>query len=174
MNIAVIEGFLEGPLHSRRLKQALIKHGHEITTPETADCIIVHSGGWVFLPTSLDSKKIIFWDPAYKTEKPFTRRFISRLAYDFGHLRARMVIERLLNIWYLLVRPMRWVLLLRQIYRQPIEPLFTRQNSFVIGVGDRSWWSSPTVAATGVPHKCKKGDHDIFWSRPELILPYLV
>ena len=170
MNVAVIEGLFEGPRHSQRLRESLIARGHSIVRPEEADCIIAHSGGWVFVSPHQLLKRLIFIEPAYKTTKPFLFKLLGRLLFDLGHLRIRMAPERLWNVWYAFRYAGRWAHLVRRIYRLPIDPYFLRHTTLVLGVTDRSWWSQETIERTGAAYKRIRGDHDFAWQHPDEFL----
>jgi hypothetical protein len=170
VRVAVIEGLFEGPKHSQRLCGSLEERGHRIVGLEEADVIIAHSGGWVFIPLSLPLKRLILIEPAYRTAKPFFFKFFGRLLFDLGHLRIRMVPERLWNVWYAFRYAGRWARLIRRIYQLPINPYLERSTTLVLGVTDRSWWSQKTVQRTGVSYTRIRGDHDFAWQNPDEFL----
>lgn len=171
MRVAIIGGILEGRLHSKRLRQELTRRGHSATEDlERAEVILAHSAGWVFLPPERADQRVIFIDPAYKTEKSYARRTLSRLRYDILHPRFHMPLERLWNLWYLFRYFSRWVYLARHALHQPIDDYLRRPGSLVIGVRDRTWWHQPTIDRTGVAYTRVAGDHDSLWSETHRFL----
>lgn len=170
MIVYIAEGFLEGPLHSRKMREMLRTQGHIVSTsPSRADVIISHSAGWCFLPPLKASQRLVLLDPAFDDGRSLLLRSMERGIHDVRHFRISMLPERILNIWYLFALLPRWIRLYRIIHTRSIIPLLMREHTFVMGVTGSSWWDERTMVKTGVAYETIRGDHDIFWSHPHLI-----
>lgn len=174
MMIYIEEGFLEGNLHSKKMRKMLRSHGHTITpSAQKADLIIAHSAGWCFIPDLKEYQRLILLDPAFDNGKSLFLRSCERGIHDLRHLRASMIFERILNVWYLFRLMPRWLRLRTLIHSRPITPLLARDYTFVVGVIGSSWWDESAMIKADVPHEMITGDHDIFWSHPRRILSFI-
>lgn len=62
--VCIIYGLAEGPKIAKRLIKSLTEQGFGLTNnPETADALIVHSGGQYFLPPQIQSKIVLLAGP---------------------------------------------------------------------------------------------------------------
>lgn len=89
---AICYGFMEGRLHSRGLRKALIKHGYTESVPEQADIIIAHSAGCWLIPESASPKLVIYVGMPLAMVRPrskwvsvtFTSLFRGNIIKDLG------------------------------------------------------------------------------------------
>lgn len=176
MRIAILYGLFEGAALGRKMIVECTARGHEIVTDvDTADIIVAHSGGWLFLPDNISGKKIVIINASHSSEVSLGKRFYWRTSYDIKHvifsgLFIAWLREFVIKIWYAFTKLPHWLEMRRRFMVKDITPIIKNINTIVIQSADTSWYEKPTMQQAHKFIKVSYGDHDDCWRRPTLYL----
>ncbi len=166
MKIGIVYGLFEGPLCSKQLERILRQRGHSVVAPQDADCLLVHSGGWLMLDDLASNRLVYLIDPAYQDKRSVLRKSLKRLAYDAKHTSLRNVpaytLRRGHNLWYLATKPAQWLEMRRRYHRRSIHSLVEQPNVTVYHTHSSSW-HNPAIMAKASKLIPINGDHDVLW-----------
>lgn len=176
MKIAILYGLFEGPALGKKMIAACTNRGHDIVTDaNSADVIIAHSGGWLFLPNNITDKKIVIINASHKSEIPLSKRFYWRTRYDLKHVILSKLFftwlhEFIIKLWYAITQTSHW-LKMRQLFAvKDITPIINSKGTIVIQSADLSWYDKNTMQYASRFINFNFGDHDDCWRNPA---PYL-
>lgn len=170
-------GFMEGPRHGVRMRQALQNRGYSMaSSAEEADVVIAHSGGHLLLPEASQLSHVLLIDASFTTGRFALDNVMRHIVYDLIHVLGRGEIR-----YYTWKTLWNFVYLLREF--QSARHMYTRlKNSSysperfigkatIVQTDDMSWYDSRSLplSATTRVHK----DHDDCWRHPDRYLDLL-
>lgn len=176
--VCIIYGLAEGPKIAKRLIKSLTEQGFGLTNnPETADALIVHSGGQYFLPPQIQSKIVLLAGPCngYIRES----RFLTQMQKAFIDL-GRSAKNRQLAWWlyksfwntiYLFSNHDKHKIMLQSIRRhqRKLPPIRAKKAAVILYKNDPWSWHMDKSELTSAQKSAlisHPGGHDDLWANP--------
>lgn len=164
---------MEGPMHGRRMRRALVKRGYSmVPSSALADVIISHSGGYLLLPPLNSTQTLLAIDPSLDRSRSQLSNGLAHTWYDLRHVLPSSkwyfwIEKSLLNWFYLASNFGRMTAISHAQRRNDNYDMLRHSSTITTKSRDKSWRSSDPVFA-GAKHF--KACHDDCWLHPE---PYL-
>lgn len=176
--ICLIAGLSEGKYHTRKCIRCFVAAGFTVTDdPKTADIIVVHSGGYVFLPDDLADKCVVLVNPPHQYRGTALKNTFRKIQEDYRHHKThrktwQFFIKNTWNIWYMLAEFPRQKQMIRLVPKQhTVLPKLNARRLVFVATRDDPWASRITTESiTSNPRYSFisiEGSHDDIWMHPE-------
>lgn len=175
--VCILYGFAEGKHTGKVLRTALLQQGFEtITSPETADVIIAHSGGCYLVPAQHQAKIIMYIGIPYWPGKPLLQSIFERSNYLFkAAVQTRKIIPWLQRLSWNAIYTCRFVQNVRMLKKRSDKHMFNVvARSLIVVRNKHDAFCTPNIA--GAPFTTYPifmslpGEHDDCWTNPK---PYI-
>jgi len=165
MKVAIIYGLAEGPWHGKRLRGALRRAGHTITTdPSEAEAIIAHSGGCYQLPDNLKASIILLVGLPYWPDKRISTSTNERFRLE---PKSTWWLRKTgYNLYYSVTRPYHIVGIKRAYDRKKLP---STQATIILVRNRHDPYMHPSkrpIVARDWQNVDMSGHHDDLWANP--------
>jgi hypothetical protein len=175
--VAVLPGIFSGPYTTRKLRRLLREAGYRTTVAaSSADIILAHSAGPLWIPKTPHDQKIIIVNPPYWPGRSIRERAKNRFRSNLEFRKRRIPLRRWLvrqgwGIYYALRNPRRVRYVLHHIAEYNLPDTIHNHNVILVRNKYDDWLTPdlstlkqkyPKLTVVELP-----GDHDDFNYNPE-------
>ncbi|QQS19401.1 hypothetical protein IPL85_03890 [Candidatus Saccharibacteria bacterium] len=170
----IVYGFMEGPRHGHRMRQALRDRGYRVVKSQRhANLIVAHSGAHLLVRVPKVRQQVLIIDASCNTGRHVFDNALRHVWYDLVHVLGNGQVQYYAwktwwNAVYFFLRPLPAWRMYRRIRRPDYLPVRFAGKAVITQGDDRSWYRPESLPLEEIVFM--SGDHDDCWRNPDRYL----